>query len=496
MDCVLDNPFRVLGLPVTATAREIAKRASDLEIFAEMGKDKIYPQDYQVLGAIDRSIDAVKDAVRRIEKTQDRLFHSLFWFRSVDAVDATALDSFQGGSLGQAIQLLDKKISATSQPKYSWRLNRSTLTLAKLAIGTVEPVLFRRLYADIGTVLSDHADDLLEEAAVDREGAFELNQIFEKVVVDLLGVARQYYDKADNQLEWISLFAEFPRASKKYVQLKIVNPIIQQLQDAIEHSEQLRAQKDLGALRDFNQLKQVEGMLEQLHAILGDEDLSFKAIANAYVDEICDCSLLAHNHFDETALAVKLIQWASQLPSYGSIQQNIVEKKQQLEEILRDQAESESYTPIFEELKKPIYNVNQASDRLFNLQRQLQIIKNKQGRGGQYTEMSSICVGHILNFLIEDVNQAQEHVANRQANRVTEFKQLLDTALRLINQLHDFDMDDERRAHLKKNHQALLGLKQQVDQATQSNSSSISDFKISGWVWIIGIIILLAMCSN
>ena len=496
MDLVLKNPFRILGVPVTATAREIAKRASDLEIFAEMGKDKVYPQDYRVLGAIDRSLDAVKDAVRRIEKPQDRLFYSLFWFRSVDAVDATALDSFQGGSLGQAIQLLDKKISGTNQPKYSWRLNRSSLILAKLAIGTVDPVLFKCLYNDIGAVLSDHSAEFLEEAAIDRADIFDLNPVFEKVVADLLGVARQYYDRAENQLEWIDLFAAFPRESKKYAKLKIVSPIMQQVQDAIEYSEQLRARKDLNALRKFNHLKELEGVIHQLHAVLGDHDVSFTAVANAYVDEICTCSVLAHNQFDETALAVKMLEWAAQLPSYGSIKQNVAEKKQQLEEILRDQVELESYTPIFDELKKPMYNVSQASDKLFSLQRQLQIIKNKQGRGGQYTEMSSTCVGHILNFLIEDVNRAQENLANRQANSVAGFKQLLDTALRLINQLHDFDMDDERRAHLKRNHQALLGLKQQVDQATQSNSSSISDFKISGWVWIIGIIILLAMCSN
>lgn len=160
MALLLKNPFRVLGLPVTASAREIAKRASDLETFAEMGKHKTYPQDYSVLGAIDRSVPAVKEAVRSIEKTQDRLLHSLFWFRSIDAVDATALDSFIGGSLGQAIQLLDKKISASSQPRYSWLLNRSSLILAKLAIGHIEQEQFEQLYFDIGVVLSDHRDDL------------------------------------------------------------------------------------------------------------------------------------------------------------------------------------------------------------------------------------------------------------------------------------------------------------------------------------------------
>ena len=40
MELVLKNPFRVLGLPVTASSREVAKRVSDLEMFAELGKKK------------------------------------------------------------------------------------------------------------------------------------------------------------------------------------------------------------------------------------------------------------------------------------------------------------------------------------------------------------------------------------------------------------------------------------------------------------------------
>ena len=68
MDLVLRNPFRVLGLPVTASSREIAKRVSDLEMFAELGKDKTYPNDFPDLGVIDRSMEAIKDAARRIER--------------------------------------------------------------------------------------------------------------------------------------------------------------------------------------------------------------------------------------------------------------------------------------------------------------------------------------------------------------------------------------------------------------------------------------------
>ncbi len=45
MDLIYQNPFRVLGIPVTATDREIAKQINDLTIYAEMGKAIEYDSD-------------------------------------------------------------------------------------------------------------------------------------------------------------------------------------------------------------------------------------------------------------------------------------------------------------------------------------------------------------------------------------------------------------------------------------------------------------------
>ena len=45
MDLIYQNPFRVLGIPVTATDREIVKQISDMAIYAEMGKPIEYDSD-------------------------------------------------------------------------------------------------------------------------------------------------------------------------------------------------------------------------------------------------------------------------------------------------------------------------------------------------------------------------------------------------------------------------------------------------------------------
>ena len=138
MELVLNNPFRVLGLPATATTRDITKRISDLETFAELGKVKSYPHDFLRLGALDRSLEAIKDAARKIEQSEGRLFHSFFWFRAGDSVDELALESLTAGNVDEAADLWDKQLGKKGAKKYTWRLNRGVLHLLKASVKTLD----------------------------------------------------------------------------------------------------------------------------------------------------------------------------------------------------------------------------------------------------------------------------------------------------------------------------------------------------------------------
>ncbi len=53
MDAILNNPFRILGLPTTDSDKEIAKRVSDFLITAEIRKKVIYKTDFPIFGKID-----------------------------------------------------------------------------------------------------------------------------------------------------------------------------------------------------------------------------------------------------------------------------------------------------------------------------------------------------------------------------------------------------------------------------------------------------------
>lgn len=119
MDAVLNNPFRVLGLSTTASDKEIAKRISDLSLYAEMGKSVKYISDCVFLGEIDRSLNNIKEAAKKLENNDLKLFYSLMWFEIKDDVDESAFMFFEKKEYNNAKKLLEEDIFKNSPIVYN-----------------------------------------------------------------------------------------------------------------------------------------------------------------------------------------------------------------------------------------------------------------------------------------------------------------------------------------------------------------------------------------
>jgi len=119
MDAILNNPFRILGLPTTASDKEIAKRVSDLLIYAEMGKKVSYETDFPFLGEIDRSIESIKYAAKKFELPENKIFYSLLWFDVKDSFDKKSIEFLKQGEFESAINLLTTEIFSNCPIVYS-----------------------------------------------------------------------------------------------------------------------------------------------------------------------------------------------------------------------------------------------------------------------------------------------------------------------------------------------------------------------------------------
>ena len=333
MELVLRNPFRILGLPVTASSREVAKRVSDLEMFAELGKEKKYPGDLAEIGEIDRSLDSIKDAARRIELPEMRVFYSFFWFHSGDAVDELALECLENFELLEADNVWSKQFEKqTGIGKATWRINRG-----------VYSVWMADELEDSGTThfeqaLQDFAfasEDLYDETTRSIPGATQVSaqKVRELIADALIGMAVNSRDQVygTNAFQVLEHCLYFHEKTLEYIAAKLTNPLANAIQDAVNQSKSRRDDgTSIDDLRRKNGLSKVEKFVYALRDTLGDTDSSFQAIANSFADEVIACAVNAINQHKAVPTAIVLAEWAAELPSYGQSRKWLMEQRRKI----------------------------------------------------------------------------------------------------------------------------------------------------------------------
>lgn len=118
MNLINNNPYRILGLPLTASEREIAKQISTLGTYAEMGKSKSFDTDFSFLPSVNRSTHTIEEAKKQIEQSESKLLHSLFWFWKNNSVDELALDVLKEGNINKAIEIWEKSVFTNKHKVY------------------------------------------------------------------------------------------------------------------------------------------------------------------------------------------------------------------------------------------------------------------------------------------------------------------------------------------------------------------------------------------
>jgi hypothetical protein len=118
MNFINNNPFRILGLPITASEREIAKQINKLATFAEMGKSKSLETDFPFLPFAERTPEVIEESRKQIEQSENKLLYSLFWFWENNSADQLAFEILKEGNTEKAISIWEKSAFANRHKIY------------------------------------------------------------------------------------------------------------------------------------------------------------------------------------------------------------------------------------------------------------------------------------------------------------------------------------------------------------------------------------------
>ena len=271
MNLVLANPFRILGLPASATSREIARRVADLSVDIPLGRSPIFPLDQPSWGAIQRTIQDIESAAAAVDDVEGRWLNGLFWFRSVDAIDELALESLSTGKAVQALRLWDQRIARGGRDAMSCLLNRSVLQFA-LASASVDARTdrFRMALDGLGRALTDYP-----LAARGDLPASRWPEMLRRLPQLLLAMSQSICPKAfgPEDLGLITAVEVFPTEVRDELRARLINPVFAWIESAILDSNQLE-----DALEVYARLRQAVGPGDVRLQVLGSR------LSSAYFD--------------------------------------------------------------------------------------------------------------------------------------------------------------------------------------------------------------------
>lgn len=101
----IENAFRILGLPVTASTREAVRRVEEMQAFITIGQPLHYDTDFPWIGELQRSGETVKKALQVLENPNTKLEHLLSWFWAIDEFDNLAIDALKNDDVDRAVEI-------------------------------------------------------------------------------------------------------------------------------------------------------------------------------------------------------------------------------------------------------------------------------------------------------------------------------------------------------------------------------------------------------
>jgi len=123
MNLIKNNPYRIVGLLVGATAREQTKQISRLKKYIEAEQDPVDDFSFPALGNLHRTIEKVEEAASKLNLDNDKINAALFWFWNGNPItDEAAFEALKSGDIEAANEIWGKLITKTDEEgKRFWK---------------------------------------------------------------------------------------------------------------------------------------------------------------------------------------------------------------------------------------------------------------------------------------------------------------------------------------------------------------------------------------
>lgn len=280
MKAILDNPYRIVGLLVGATAKEQEMRIRHLIQYVDT--EQKYPQDdysFPAFGKLTRTIDSIMGAASKLILDSENMNASLFWFWNGDPItDEVAFRALKYGNKKDAMDIWTERTygKGVTESNVSAFQNLSTLLLLmndyEHGIKLKMKLLESNSITEFITAVTDKTSKITKK---------ELQSTF-------LNVLRNKLDS--NILN--EIISNIELLDKQYFTSNESEIIMRNITFNIEMIKRNRiANKECATESGNIFYDNVKYDLEKLKSILGSQDLTYSNIADKVANEILNCAI-------------------------------------------------------------------------------------------------------------------------------------------------------------------------------------------------------------
>lgn len=497
MKLIEQNPFRILGIAVNASAKDLAANKGKMRLL-DIGRDVTFPLDLPgLLPSATRTKEAVATAERGINLPQDKVKYALFWFaQPSDPLGKLAYyDHLLQGDVAKAQELFFKRSSWEAQ---------LCLSVLELQQGQYCDALL-----DFYFLANEHCSELCNAVAGQTYtmDANELVQLYLRTLATEVDASTllQEWNNDNRVLPGGSEIIEFElRNMATDAPIKTIEKEIATAKSV--DSKDAQAQLDAGKRLSNNTHK----IRIQLQKLIGDSDPRYSRLVDKLANQILQCSINYFNNIEGenreiVENALKLGEYALKIAvgkmARDHIQHNVDILRKKKENMPPAEVESEVFA-IMNALAKFVDlpdKIEHSLSLLNNTRPYLLTIKSKLGNSNSlYLKLSTQVVANALHNLIEEVNNVQKRLQlttpdgysfdSRMMDLLDPPKERLMRVLRTVKEAWDcikimdtFDMESDFRTNrYNPNRTSLQNINSQLSQISSQLSSQYNRTYSSG----------------
>ncbi len=485
MELIKNNPYRIVGLLVGATAKEQERQIRRLKQFIEAEHEAEEDFSFPALGKIIRTLDTVSDSASKLNLDSDKMNASLFWFYNGNPItDEPAFDALKDSNLEQTINIWTKLTSAAeiTHRNASAFSNLATLYLNHntdencfdLGISLKLKFLESEFMKDIKAVATD---ETYKTTKKELQLIF-LNQIQSEIDSNNGIKANKFLEILNKQT--FSAKEDFLKSySQRY---------IEQIERIIEETRKKQKANPAKAGDYGNELyKTSKPLLTCIISILGKSDIKIISVSDKIANEVLQCSINLFNHFHESAtevgeIALDLNKKAKSIALGSVIRERINESSPIVERYINERSEREKQAKIlidleawknlideYERKSETIENakalINKSKPILLNIKSVLGSVDNL------YLKLSTRVASQAQSYVINEVNRVQENLTLEFLNdpnaTINKLKSTLNQAWEVTLLIGTLDMEhDFRTNRYNPNKETLKSLIEQLVSPT------------------------------